>query len=212
VEFCRGRRGFTLSTICSRERTRREHGRRKFRVVVTRKIAQRSSRIIPLCSRHIDMREVRWTPYKIYPFILRFDTSVLTPHLPLSFSLLYSLYRGSCTSYCVPRIPFSIIDCLDTRKERPHEDPPRKATTALPRDIPFFRANANPIAKGRHSLSTQLRLLLLLLLVGIEFVFLERLETRRSVVECQQCDILYSFRVRDGTGSPLCTFRTSAPW
>lgn len=200
VEFCRGRRGFTLSTVCPRERTRREHGGRKFRVVVTRKIAQGSSRIIPLCSRHIDMREVRWIPYNVpFYFTVRYLRSY-APSSSLFLSLLYSLYWGSCTSYCVSRIPFSIIDCLDTRKERPLKDPRRKAT-ALPRDIPAsLGRNANPLAKGRHSLSAQLRLLLWLL-VGVEFVFLERSETR-SVVECQQCDILYSFRVRDGTGSP----------
>lgn len=118
AEFCRGRRGFALSTVRPRERTRREHGGRKFRAAVTRKIAQRSGRIIPLCSRHIEHLRGSLVSYNTpFYFTVRYLHS-FTPPSSLFLSILLSLsgvvYKISRASCTIPA-----IDCRpDTRRER----------------------------------------------------------------------------------------------
>lgn len=83
-------------------------------------------------------------------FTLRFDTSVLSPHLPFLFLSILTLFIWGGVVYKLPRASYTIpaIDCSDTRKERP-----RREAAVLPfRDIPS-RANANPSAKGTGTAS-----------------------------------------------------------
>lgn len=108
-------------------------------------------------------------PFTTYPFTLRFDTSVLSPRLPLSFSLLYSLYRGSCTSYRAPRTP-SRQSIVPTREREDRSKIRWKGShrLAISRYPPL----------GRMQMPLRERLAqppLLLLLVGVEFVFLGKI-------------------------------------
>lgn len=168
-----------LSTVRPRERTRREHGGRKFRAVVTRQIAKRAiGSNHPRCARAVsNTREVRQTltTYNPFYFMVRYFHSFTPVFLPL---FLYSTFSigGSCTSYRAS-YTISAIDCPDTPKGKTA----RKSAKGSPLScrLAVFRPSGeckSASRKGRYSLSAQLRLLLLL--VGVEFVFPERSKTR----------------------------------